>query len=84
MDKDKAFLQPDSGLICLGMKDNIINHCTIGAMDYELDIVIGPEGFITPLFTWNSERTSHKLKLDEEKLTCVVVEGSGFKTVLGS
>jgi hypothetical protein len=36
------------------------------------------------LFSWNPERTSSKLQLDEDSLVCTSKEGSGFKTTIGT
>lgn len=36
------------------------------------------------IFHWDSAFTSTKLKLDETKLTCTSIEGSGFKTTVGT
>lgn len=49
------------------------------------DVMVNvPEGFSAPLFTWDNKRSSSKLTLDNENLTCTVKEGSGFKTTLGT
>lgn len=36
------------------------------------------------LFSWNPEKTSVKLTLDEDCLICTSKEGSGFKTTIGT
>lgn len=43
-----------------------------------------PEGFDAPLFSWDKNRCSVRLSLDDECLRCTSKEGSGFKTVLGN
>jgi hypothetical protein len=56
------------------------------------DVMVNvPEGFSarnclyhSALFTWDNKRSSSKLTLDNENLTCTVKEGSGFKTTLGT
>ena len=43
-----------------------------------------PEGYITPLFYWDEENTSNRLKISEDGLSVKVINGAGFKTSFGS
>ena len=43
-----------------------------------------PDGYITPLFYWDEENTSNRLKVSEDRLTWKVVNGAGFKTSFGT
>ena len=43
-----------------------------------------PEGYITPLFYWDEQNTSDRLKISEDKLTAKVINGAGFKTSFGT
>lgn len=65
-----------------------VDNMRINADDIIVDV---PEGFSSrkvnrnpALFTWDPKRSSSKLVLDNENLTCKVREGSGFKTTLGT
>ena len=62
-----------------------------GALEDPETMINVPDGFDArilsineALFTWNPDRISTKLKLDEELLTCQSTTGSGFKTALGA
>lgn len=39
---------------------------------------------ILAMFTWNPLKTSLKLALNEDNLRCSSIDGSGFKTTLGT
>ena len=43
-----------------------------------------PDGYITPLFYWDEDNTSNRLKISEDRLTAKVVNGAGFKTSFGT
>ena len=43
-----------------------------------------PEGYITPLFYWDEDNTSNRLKISEDRLTIKVINGAGFKTSFGT
>ena len=43
-----------------------------------------PDGYITPLFYWDEENTSNRLKVMEDRLTAKVINGAGFKTSFGT
>jgi len=43
-----------------------------------------PDGYITPLFYWNQDESSNRLKISDDKLTVKVVNGAGFKTSFGT
>lgn len=58
-------------------------------------IVEAPEGYslrsvllykwqFKAFFTWNKNKCSHKIKLSENNLKAYSLDGSGFKTVLGT
>ena len=43
-----------------------------------------PDGYITPLFYWDEQNTSDRLKISEDRLTTKVINGAGFKTSFGT
>lgn len=43
-----------------------------------------PDGYITPLFYWDEENTSNRLKISEDRLHTKVINGAGFKTSFGT
>ncbi|CAD8080475.1 unnamed protein product [Paramecium sonneborni] len=42
-----------------------------------------PDGYLLPLFSWDPQRTSTKLKLCQDQLQVIATDGSGFKSAIG-
>ena len=73
------------------MNPNPTDFLVPGAIEDNDTMINVPDGFdartflkIVALFTWNPDRVSTKLKLNDESLICQSTTGSGFKTVLGN